>query len=245
MKKTGLTCTAIFILLAHCFFAQDAGRKNVIKLNLLALGATNISGQYERALHKNFSIALQAGFIPSRGLPGVTPPDDFKDIKLSGVNITPELRFYPGAKVEKQAPHGFYLNLYFRYAKYDASGHFDYSDSSYYPVGPVISRSTPVSLTYSGVGLGLGIGYQWIIKNRISVDWWVVGFHYGTAKLDATVDATGLDKQEVKKQLDQTDVKVPGVEVTKSVTISGNDVLMSLGFPFVGLRTGFSLGICF
>ncbi|MCC6690016.1 MAG: hypothetical protein IT235_00655 [Bacteroidia bacterium] len=58
-KKLFVIGLSVMMMVVKPILAQDADpAKNVIKLNLFALGLTDISLQYERSLHKNISVAL-------------------------------------------------------------------------------------------------------------------------------------------------------------------------------------------
>lgn len=246
-KKLLIISFAVLALFAKQAIAQEAQEyaKNVVKLNLFGLGASNISLQYERALHKNISVALQAGFIPSHGLPSQISsavPSDVSSIKISGFNISPEFRWYPGKKVAKQAPRGFYIAPYLRYSSYTAAGSFTYDDSTFYPAF-IQKKVASMSITYAGFGFGGMIGYQWVINNKISIDWWIVGGHGGSSKITARVDAENAGQNDdIRKGLEEMDVN----GATKTITMSGNTVKLEVaGLPFAGMRTGLCIGIAF
>jgi hypothetical protein len=247
-KKLFIICFAAITVIAKPLVAQEATEwsKNVVKLNLFALATQNISLQYERALHKNISLALQVGFTPTHDLTSVindqiatASNNVIHDIKISGVSITPEFRWYPGKKVEKQAPRGFYLSAYLRYAKYTANAFYTYKDSSYYPL---FVKDVPgtTSISYSGIGTGLMLGYQWVISNRVSIDWWILGAHGGSAVLSGSISASGMNAADAKEQIDAK--HVPNLVTT--VTGPNSLDLKQTG-PFAGLRTGFCIGIAF
>lgn len=136
MKKVLLYLSVV--LYAYSSFAQDAPesetRKNVVKLNLFGLGATAIPLQYERALSKNMSVALGVTFVPSRSLPAqLDLGSELTNPQFKGIAITPEFRFYPGKKEKHQAPHGFYLAPYLRYASYTFGSPFSFTTSDTVP----------------------------------------------------------------------------------------------------------------
>ncbi|MCZ2247550.1 MAG: DUF3575 domain-containing protein [Bacteroidia bacterium] len=259
MKKNLLLIALAFIFTnVKILHAQEVGNaqpnptkqesrtsKNVVKLNLFALGTANVSLQYERALHKNLSFALQGGMIPTLGMPGIIKssiPSGIGNIKFSGYNVSPEFRIYPGVKHDNQAPHGFYFGLYMRHASYTAATTFEYKDSTNYP--PVVDyKNIDTKLTYSGIGGGLMLGAQWIIKNRVSIDWWIIGFHGGVSKVRLTVDGSAIsnDLSDLSEQIDDMDMRF-----NKVVNTSGSKVIMDVkGVPYLGLRTGLCIGVAF
>lgn len=164
--------------------------KQVIKINLTQLALTNISMQYEIGFHKNFSAALGASYLINRGIPSqiYTPSSNAEGYQLpkfGGWSVTPEIRFYPGKKVEHQAPHGFYLAPYFRYSKYSLQS--TYLDS----VGTGESNTYDVKASYAGFTGGLMIGSQWLIGKHFSIDWWILGA--GAGKANFKIESTSTD----------------------------------------------------
>lgn len=130
-----------------------------------------------------------------------------------------------------------------RYSSYTASGSFTYKDSTYYPAF-VQDKPASGSFTYTGIGGGLMLGYQWVISNKVSIDWWILGIHGGTSAVHMRVDAAGIGEssEDVRKQLD--DIDIPGA--TKTSSVSGNTAKLDItGLPFFGVRTGFCIGIAF
>lgn len=248
-KKILIICFTVIAGIIKPAVAQEAqeNSKNVVKLNLFALAVGNISLQYERALHKNISLALQLGFIPTHSLPGqinsmvATASDNLiHDIKFSSINLTPEFRWYPGKKVEKQAPRGFYLAAYLRYSRVTADAFYSYKDSSAYPLGPVKDVPGTTTITYGALGFGGMLGYQWVINNRISIDWWILGGHGGSATVTGSIAASGMNAADAKKDIDEK--QTPGL----TTTVTGpNSLDLKLGLPFAGLRTGFCIGVAF
>jgi hypothetical protein len=223
--------------------------KQVIKLNLSQLGLASVSLQYEYAFHKNMSGALGVSLmLPSSELSSLsTQPDANSSItetppKYNGWSITPEFRFYTGKKKEHQAPHGFYIAPYFRYASYNVTTTLSDDISG-----------TVVDLTgkYSGFTGGLMIGSQWLIGKHFSIDWWIAGAGYGKGnlKLDAVSPNGNLSQQDqdnykaqIKNGVDQITKAVGGTET--AVTTTSNSVSANVGLPMVSLR-GFGLCLGF
>lgn len=234
--------------------------RNVAKLNLFSLGLTNISLQYEYAFHKNMSAALGFSIMPSRGLPSFVPTTSdsigiLKAFKFSGFSITPEFRWYPGKKLENQAPHGFYLAPYFRYSSYSLSTIFPYKYPQSNLSGGVDTTIINMDITakYSGFGVGLMIGAQWIIKNRVSIDWWILGGHYGSSSpsisfsnpLISQISANPTAVQAFKDQIESISKSLPMGKMQGDMNGSTATATIT-GLPFVGIRAfGLTLGYAF
>lgn len=226
-----------------------------VKLNLSQLFLTNFSPQFEYSFHKNFSGALSVNFFLPRKVPGLffdnrTDPTGqvlgFIGPKFSAWGITPEIRFYPGAKVDKQAPHGFYLAPYFRYAKYSISASYsdDYNGKT---------ETFDFKMSYGGFTGGLMIGAQWVFDNHLTFDWWIVGAGAGSAKVTMEGSATGVnltpaEQADTKKQL-ETDLGGTSALGLKepSVVVTSNSFKVTFpGLPMVSYRgLGFCLGYAF
>jgi len=221
-----------------------AGPTNVIKCNLFALGLSNISLQYEKAIHKNVSLAFQGGLLLERGLPKMISAGDnstFNDLTVSGFNCAPELRFYPGKKEKKQAPKGFYLAPYGRFSRYVAKALFMYTDSSTVP-----PQETPVEFkgTFTGFGGGLLIGAQFIIADKVSIDWWIGGGHFGVSKLTGSIESqlVSNDPDGFREQMNEAEVPYG----TKVVDVAGSKASVTIGgLPFAGVRSGLCIGFAF
>ncbi len=184
----------------------DRTSRQVIKLNISQLIFKNLNFQYEFGFHKNMSGALGFNYLPKRTLLKFLfdPQDDYgyQLPEFSAWAITPEFRYYPGKKEENQAPHGFYIAPYFRYAKYTLQG--DYIDTTYNPLNMLIAPKTKynVKATYAGYTAGIMIGAQWIINKHFSIDWWIIGGCGGSAKL--TISAVAEDGSMNMTPFEQT-----------------------------------------
>lgn len=190
--------------------------KQVIKLNLSQLALTNISLQYEYGFHKNFSAALGVSFLIPRNIPSqiFTPSSNAKGYQLpkfGGWSATPEIRIYPGKKIEHQAPHGFYLAPYFRYSKYTLQAM--YLDS----VSATKSNVYDVNASYAGYTVGLMIGSQWIIGKHFSIDWWILGGGAGKATFE--IESKSVDGSLNMSAQEQEDLKT---DIKKNIGELGN-----------------------
>lgn len=101
MKKNLFTAVA-FLLVSVAASAQTSN-KNALKMNPISLLVTTGNVAYERAVSPKTSVQLGA-FYSGVGL---------KDFKYGGFGVTPEVRFYLGAK--SQAMNGVYVAPFARY----------------------------------------------------------------------------------------------------------------------------------
>ncbi len=246
MKTKFILIVFTLVLLNVKLFAQEPDKqpKNVVKLNLAALGFQNVSLQYERAFHKNFSFAFQGGLLLSRTLPKQFQPkenSDFSDLKFTGFNCASEIRIYLGKKAKHPAPRGFYIAPYARFSSYKASAFFMYTDSNAVPI-----QDVPVDFkaTFKGFGGGLLIGTQFIIAKKVSIDWWILGGHFGVASLHGEMDSQIVQDNQYSFYEQLEEVSVP--YGTKTFEVKGSKASINLdGIPFGGIRSGFCLGVVF
>ncbi|MFN6946255.1 MAG: DUF3575 domain-containing protein [Cytophagaceae bacterium] len=240
--KQILLFSAFIICLAGTLKAQD-DRPNVIKLNLPALGLQNFSFQYERGLTDKVSAVLGVSVMPGRSLPTIVIDEADEDIlvdnfRMSGFAITPEFRFYPGSN--REAPRGFYLGGYVRYSNYAVTSLYPYE-----------GETLDFRARWSGVGAGFSLGAQWYIGERVTIDWLILGVHAGASmpKMRLTgaeierIQNTPGDREALIADIESFDLPFGRVEANydDSRTVSAK----IMGIPFLGLRSGLSVGIAF
>jgi hypothetical protein len=235
--------TGLFIVSVICTSvakAQEAPQ-NVVKLNLFALAFTNFSLQYERAFGEKISGALGFTVMPSRGLPSALSSDPtVGKMKISDWSITPEFRWYPGTN--KGAPHGFYIAPYLRYSSTSLELPLDFT-----PSGGLAPRTYNIEGNYSGFGGGVMFGVQWLIKEKVSIDWWILGGHYGTGSASVSIkdDFTVLppaQRAELKAELDA--IEIPAGKISSSITDTEAKIDVT-SLPYFGVRSGLTIGYAF
>jgi hypothetical protein len=229
--------------------SEAADKKyNILKLNLTSLVYRNYSFQYERVVSRKISIGLGVRFMPEGGVPlknsvlQLTNGDPdaeemITSLRLKNFAFTPELRLYLS---KKGYGKGFYLAPYYRYATFNASGvSVDYQNSS--NTTSTIKLEGDVT-THSG---GLMLGSQWFIGKSVTLDWWILGAHYGkgngTFTGTTSLPLTTAEQAEIRDQI--TGVELPAGSLKAEVT--ANTVKAIIDGPWAGIRAGLSLGIRF
>ena len=226
-------------------------KKNIIKVNLMALGLKNYSFQYERVLTKHISVALGVRSMPTGGLPlkstiidlvGTDNPDvtqTLNDLKVGNFAITPEVRFYLS---KKGYGRGFYVAPYYRFAKFSSEElpiEFD-ADGG----GTKTIKLKGDVTTNSG---GLMFGAQWQIGKMVMIDWWILGGHYGVSKgtLSGVPSASlsANEQDEIRTIINDFENDIPLTKITADV--SANNVKAIVDGPWAGVRAGLTIGIRF
>jgi hypothetical protein len=221
-------------------------QKNVIKAGLPNIFYGEYQLGYERMINNRQSIQLKAGYFQ--------PVSSFlideklfqftNEYRIEGVNggfqTSLEYRFY---MTGTEKPSGFYVAPYARIAQLSML----YTD-----------KLTPnnldfnVDATATIMGLGAQLGYQWLIKDRVCIDFnfFGAGVDFWNAKLIYTRDGfTNYSSIEpdIRKAVEVGDDIKRFIDPTKKLTTKVNSDNLTARFPFVlpGFRIGLSVGIAF
>jgi hypothetical protein len=144
-------------------------RLNVISFNptpmMVCNSLRNITLVYERVVKPNQTMVFQLGYLEFRSTLGDSLPQitTFSMNSSAGVNASFHYRFYLKHLNTHPAPFGLYIGPYSSY--YGLKFKSNYSLKLSDPV-----QSERVTTTYNLFNLGFGLGYQFIIKERLSLD---------------------------------------------------------------------------
>jgi hypothetical protein len=245
--KTRLFGFALMMALSVSAIAQS----NVIKIAPLRLLTRQVHVGYERKITDQMSVGLNGNFfIPfSSDDPNLFGQIDFSNggnvavqqSSLSGLAVTPELRVYLS---KKGALRGFHLDPFLRYFNYNIGVDGVYQD-------PTEGDSDLSSkFRFSGGGAGLSLGFQGLIADIISVDWYVGGgAGVGGFRLD--VSAEGPLEDDIDTYVDdvraELNSQLPGLGdrlVQENSVADGYRFKVPAGIVPI-FRTGLSVGIAF
>ena len=228
--------------------------KNRLKINVSSLFLNNYSFTYERSLTRKISfvagyrtmpkiilgkVSLVKKIIDQVADDGDAIKEDVNRISLSNSAYTGELRIYTG---HKPGARGFYCSLYGRYSQLTIDYPYEFHTNAKTYVIPI--KTTPKVW-----GAGLMIGAQWLIAKRISLDWYILGGHYGSIKGDASgvVDLSELsssDKEELKGDIEN--LLTVGNKQYITATVTNQGVQAKIDGPMLGFRgAGINIGIAF
>jgi len=224
-------------------------KANIIKINLYSLFVNNYYISYERLITKKISFQLGYRYQPYEYLAenfvgkklsklfSIDPR--YYNFKTSNNSVTADVKFYLGRK----APQGLYLGLYGRYTAFDVDN-IDYT----YILKNESVYSVPLISNVKGVGVGGVIGIQWLIKKRISLEYYIIGGHYGklSGKLKSEKDLSDLsdeEKSDLKENVE--DLFTISNKKYLTSTISDRGIDGKISGPFFGARSGICVGIAF
>lgn len=224
---------------------------NIAKINVSSFVVKTISLQYERVLTPKISACLGLRLTPKGGLPfsgminSMIEADDedeeteqfIKDMRLGGWAITPELRYYLGKGYGK----GFYVSLFGRYERFSLNSVYPFKDDNN------VTTNIAFDGHYSSTGIGLMIGSQFMLGNRLTLDWWILGPYYARPKVELSGSGFNLsddDRQQLQESLDGVEIdfasfktKSVVTNTTANVKIDGGSVPLLRGFGLcLGVR---------
>ncbi|MFK7978658.1 MAG: hypothetical protein AB8G86_01635 [Saprospiraceae bacterium] len=213
-------------------------KRNIVKLNLPNLAFGNITLNYERILSARNSVALNVGFIRPQQPIGIindafNTDETISTPEFSGITATGEYRFYSS---RKGAGRGFYFAPYARYANHKLDFNATIEDNF-----------SNVATQLSAIGLGGQIGVQWLIKDRIAIDWGILGLAAQWYNLKATYSSPlgeDINFDEIRADLEAEIEESP---LTNKLEFSNTDDSLEAKMPFLfgGARTYLSVGYKF
>ena len=240
MKKSLLLvlfCT--LIALTNVVAQNIVEHKNVVNLGLGGLALGNVSMNYERTFGESRAASLTAGFLVPRKLPSfiydnISDEGNWDaDNKLSGFFVMPEYRFYPTYKV---APEGFYIAPFLRlnYYTLDIGGDFD-------------NITADIKGKLTGIGGGVQFGMHWVIKERVSIDFFLagIGLYYNNISLRFESDDPGVNYDDLGTDVEVDINGIPLIGEKTEIEVGDNYVDAKASFLFPGFRSGISIGIVF
>jgi len=154
------------------------------------------------------------------------------EISIKGFGIAPEYRIY----TSKKALKGFYLAPYIQYKNFSTK--FDGEVDGYYGT---------LKTTYNNVGIGFQLGAQWLIKQRVSIDWYFLGLgaNRSNIKMRLTSNDPNIDFREYEKDAEEILRDIPFLEDKVESSSGSNYGEVKAGLILPALRGGLSLGIAF
>lgn len=235
---------AFFALISVDTFAQQ----NVVKLGIFGLtyGRANLS--YERVIGDNKTIHLTAGYQIPRGFP-IDPSefDDTGDFRVNSAHwksagISPSFRIYPASR--KETPRGFYFGPFVNYNTNSLKFKSEYD----LPEEDRFDIPSDLVAKQSGIGLGLNLGTQWIINDRVSIDWnyFGIGISHQAYKMTFTSSDPLINYEDLEDEFEndiEVDSGFPGSPVTVNADANGIKAKFRSFSPV--FKTSLSIGYAF
>lgn len=243
----------IGILIATPSFSQNDsirsqyGRnpKNIIRWNITPMavvGPRSLVLGYERVLKSNQSISMNIGYLELRQPVNRLGQslEWFAENKRSGFDISLDYRFYFKNRNKYSAPDGLY------WGPYTALYNLNFEGESVFNQDGVNNRIAMSNKFYM-ISAGVQLGYQFLIKDRFSIDLLLMGPSFSAYRFNLDIDSQfKLDPDSEYYDLlkDFLNGFVPG----SGVILDGLDFSTSTGkvrYNGVGFRYGVQIGYAF
>lgn len=216
-------------------FAQN----NIVKLGLGGLATANLNLKYERVLTEKNSVNVNLGLKVPSGLPFNLDLNDIIDNntaeepKLNGFNISAEYRIYTGSQ---GAPQGFYFAPYLQFKNFA----IQYDDV-------IDGHMGEAKINYGNIGAGLQLGAQWIISEKVSIDWYFLGLSVvrNNVKIRVESDDPDIDFFEEVNAIEKEYEDVPFIGDKLELDSGENFASLKTNFILPGFKTGVSIGYAF
>jgi hypothetical protein len=97
------------------------------------------------------------------------------------------------------------------------------------------------------LGLGVQLGYQFLINEKFSVDigFFGAGIDKNSVKLIYTTTATNFNYNSIVDDVSEVFEDIPYFEKRLKNEVNTNNLITKLPFLFPGLRAGFTVGVSF
>ncbi|SDQ80434.1 Protein of unknown function [Chryseobacterium soldanellicola] len=223
-------------------------KMNIVKTNVTAYAFRNLNLSFERSINQWFSVNMGFGVMPEGKVPFInsflSDEDEkrFQNLKVNAMNFTIEPRFYLGKGYGK----GFYIAPYYRYSRIE-SNQFDF----YYDYNAANNVTYQVPLkgygNVQGNSGGVMVGVQFLLtkKQNLVLDLWIAGAHYGSGKGDFSMTSDIILTPDMQAQLKQEIENLDIPYVNYSVETNENGAIIKIDGPWIGFRSGLSLGYRF
>jgi len=239
MKRTFLLLALVLALGAYAQEAHhDTTYKNTIRLNITPMLLNDVGTfvvGYERIIKPNQSFSVNVGRLRLPSLLGSEDSTGFlaKDINRNeGFSFAADYRFYATKRNKYAIPDGLYWGPFVTYYYYDNNTTV-YLDNNAYQGNAELQ-------SYMGLlMIGAQLGYQFVIKDRWTIDLILagpaVGFYSIDMRLKADV-ALDDDLEVIEDVLDEIFAMFPGLNVLvdeQQLKASGGNTTWGGGFRYV------------
>lgn len=163
-------------------------RRNTIKVNLVTsmLYANSGAISFERVVKPNQSWGAMLGYVqfPHLGTIGSSITSSSTNSTNTGYVVGGEYRFYMKKENRFAAPHGVYWGPFTNFFSFKNS-----QDLTYTPPSGTVSTAG-LSTKLAVLNIGVQLGYQFLIKDRWTIDMVVFGPSFSHYSLDMEVSGT-------------------------------------------------------
>ena len=225
-----------------------SAQKNAIKAGLTGAVLGDLNLGIERKITPKSSLQLKAGFLDPTSSALFSKekfmPEEYENAEVNGgLSASVEYRFYLS---KKEGLRGFYLAPYARY--FTQSMDVDIVQSLTIE-GYTQDYAMNVQGELNTYGVGLQLGYLWIIKNTVTIDLFFLGsgidFHNAEITYASEDVPEGFDYSMVTPYVEDVfrDIDFLNKNMEHEAREDSHYTKMPVKLP--GFRTGISVGIAF
>ncbi|MCK5856485.1 MAG: hypothetical protein KAG64_03285 [Bacteroidales bacterium] len=220
-------------------------RKNTIRWNptpMFVVGPKSFVFGYERVLKNNQSISMNIGYLEKAPLTNEEGEviQIFDQSSKGGFDFSLDYRFYFKKRNKYPAPDGLYWGPY-------TSVYQVWQDASINLLdGTAVKNTVHYNGSFTMYNLGLQLGYQFIIKDRFSIDLILMGPSYSyydmdlKLRFDTDIDPDDPFYKELLEKISESSPLLEQFLKNQSFEASGR-----LKFSYYGFRYGIQLGYHF
>jgi Protein of unknown function (DUF3575) len=204
----------------------------------------NLQLGYEYALSERVSVGTDIKLVIPRTLAGEDFVVDtlglesgtFDALRLTGVSLTPQVRFYLGGK---DAPAGFYLNPWLRFFRYNIGSEVTWTEQAG-------NSDIDATITWGGFGGGFSLGWQWIIGDHFVIDW-NNGIGILPTRMGVSGTVSGPLEADLQDFIDEVNAGLQDFPlINAEITNTGTGLDAKTGFFTVPtFRSNLSIGVAF
>lgn len=195
----------LFLIAGLLFITMTSGyaQSHLIKLGIPSLSHGRANLNYEYVFNESMSANIRVGAqFPRNFLANSENLSDGGNLvvvengKWTSNGIMASLRFYKGKK--NPAPQGFYVSPFLAYNNNKLNFSMAY-------VQPTDNRiPADLSLQVNSYGAGVMIGNQWVIKDKVVIDFNYFGIGYAGRRYAArfTANDDSIDYEEIEQEIE-------------------------------------------
>lgn len=240
----------IMLVTANLVFSQDSipvkkDRKNGIKFNItnpMFFGSNNYILGYERTVGTHQSFSLNVGTFSLGQILSINTDsikEISKDVKSRGISFSSDYRFYLAKENKYNAPHGIYIGPYFAMNSFTRDFTLQANTAAF-------TGQMDADLLFRVTTFGFQLGYQFVFRDRITLDMVLFGpgiSHYKLkAELKTSLEADQEEEifQKINEKLGEI---IPGYDRvikpgtfektgSRNTTGAGYRYIVLVGFRF-------------
>lgn len=239
--------TLLFVLMTITGFSQ----KNTVKIGLPNIGYNDYLISYERALTPKTSVDLTIGIWATNLLADKFIPGAFEEGWIKGGPWLSDMSTCKHISLAYRMYAGNYGGLKgFYFAPYLRAGNLNIVLNDKMPIAEMSDTvQFNVNTKVNAISVGLQLGYQWVIVDKITIDWYLLGLGIQKATVKGEYQAVNVsgfnDYSSIESSVVEGWDKYPQIDNHKTVDIQDSylGIKTFMWLPDIGF--GFKIGYAF